>query len=98
MFCSNCGKELPSGADVCLNCGKMVAKTGAQSNDGRFVIALLLCLFGGWGGFHRFYTGHILSGVAQLLTLGGFGIWWLIDLIMIVTNGFKDKAGLPLRQ
>ncbi len=61
-----------------------------------WLTALLLCIFLGVFGIHRFYTGHIAIGIVQLLTLGGCGIWWLIDLIMIATGSFTDSNGLPL--
>jgi len=48
--------------------------------------ALLLCLFLGGFGIHRFYMGHTWQGVLQLLTLGGLGIWSFIDLIRIITG------------
>lgn len=56
----------------------------------------LLCLFLGWLGIHRFYTGHVISGIFQLLTFGGFGIWTLVDLIMIYTDSFTDDNGMLL--
>ena len=55
--------------------------------------ALLLCFFLGALGVHRFYVGKIGTGILMLLTLGGFGIWMLIDLIFIVAGIFKDKEG-----
>jgi len=63
-----------------------------------WLVTLLLCLFLGGLGVHRFYTGHIGIGVAQLLTLGGCGIWALIDLIMIITDKFTDSLGRPLQK
>ena len=61
-----------------------------------WLITLLLCIFVGGLGIHRFYTGHIGIGIVQLLTLGGCGIWTLIDLIMIVTDKYTDAQGQPL--
>jgi TM2 domain-containing membrane protein YozV len=61
-----------------------------------WMTAAFLCLFLGWLGVHRFYTGHIITGILQLLTFGGFGIWVLIDLVMIYADGFKDDMNLLL--
>ena len=58
------------------------------------LVALLLCFFLGALGVHRFYVGKVGTGVLMLITLGGCGIWMLIDLILIVVGSFKDKDGL----
>ncbi len=55
--------------------------------------AILLALFLGGLGAHRFYVGKIGTGILQLVTLGGLGIWALIDLVMIITGKFTDKEG-----
>jgi len=55
-----------------------------------------LCLFLGWLGVHRFYTGHIFTGLLQLFTFGGFGIWVLVDLVMIYTDSFRDDLNMLL--
>jgi TM2 domain-containing membrane protein YozV len=47
-------------------------------------------------GVHSFYTKKTAIGVAQLLTLGGCGIWALVDLIMIIVGSFKDGNGNTL--
>ena len=60
-------------------------------------VALLLCLFLGALGIHRFYVGKIGTGILQLVTLGALGIWALIDLIMIALGKFKDKDGKLLQ-
>lgn len=58
--------------------------------------AFWLCLFLGEFGIHRFYTGKVFTGIIWMLTLGLCGVGWLLDLIVILCGGFKDKYGFPL--
>lgn len=58
-----------------------------------WVITLLFAFFLGMLGVHRFYNGKIGTGILMIFTLGGFGIWTLIDLILIALGKFKNKQG-----
>ena len=62
-------------------------------SDKKIMPVFLLCFFLGVLGVHRFFVGKIGTGIAQLLTLGGLGIWAFIDMIIIITGNFTDKAG-----
>lgn len=53
-------------------------------------VALGLAVALGWFGAHRFYAGRIGTGLLQLVTLGGLGLWTLYDIIMIATGNFRD--------
>ncbi len=65
----------------------------SMMSEKRNLPVFLLCFFLGTFGIHRFYVGKIGTGILQLLTLGGVGFWWFIDMIIILSGGFTDKAG-----
>jgi hypothetical protein len=101
MNCAKCGKEIPEGTKSCPACGGDPASPAAPAAaDDRkdWLAALLLSIFLGQLGVDRFYLGYIGLGVVKLLTAGGCGIWWLIDVILIATDGLKDAQGRPLRR
>jgi TM2 domain-containing membrane protein YozV len=56
-------------------------------------IVLILSVLLGWVGAHQFYTGKPLKGLLMLCSLGGLGIWNLINTYQLVTCGFKDGQG-----
>ncbi len=100
MYCQKCGKEYPADARFCQNCGNPLVQTDLQhpasSAQKELIVALLLSIFLGQLGVDRFYLGYIGIGLLKLLTFGGCGVWWLIDIILIATRKVTDSDGLPL--
>ncbi len=72
---------------------KKSGHSASSSGEKSKLVAVILCLFLGGLGIHRFYLGYTLIGVIQLLTLGGLGIWALIDLIRIAVGDLEPKDG-----
>ena len=62
------------------------------------IVALILCIFGGFLGLHQFYVGRIGLGVLYAFTAGLFAIGWILDIFKILSGTFKDGAGSGLRQ
>ncbi|GAA2041003.1 hypothetical protein GCM10009740_37160 [Terrabacter terrae] len=64
---------------------------GMPVSDRSRLAAALLCFFFGVFGVHRFYVGKLGTGILQLVTVGGLGIWFLVDLVLILVGAFRDK-------
>ena len=94
--------ETPAAPGMATNVGATGAATqlgnamGVAPEGKDWLVTLLLSIFVGSLGVDRFYLGHTLLGVLKLVTFGGCGIWWLIDLILIVTGSMTDSNGMPL--
>lgn len=98
VHCTTCGTQMASNAPNCPKCGAPNALATPKVSEKTMVAASLLCFFLGTFGIHRFYVGKIGTGILMLITLGGIGIWTLIDFVRIIVGSFKDKQGLPLRR
>lgn len=73
-----------------------MSQTGNAKSQKSYVTALLLSFFLGALGVDRFYLGYTGLGIAKLLTLGGLGIWALIDFIMIAMRKVNAADGSAL--
>jgi hypothetical protein len=69
----------------------MFDASGRPASPKSRLAAALLCWFLGVFGIHRFYVGKVGTGIAMIFTLGGLGVWALIDFIVILVGSFKDK-------
>ncbi|PYV27170.1 MAG: hypothetical protein DMG27_04745 [Acidobacteria bacterium] len=96
-YCWSCGAEPVPSAEICVKCGVRLTRMG-QMGQKDWLVALLLSILVGTLGVDRFYLGYVGLGVLKLLTLGGFGIWTLVDIILIATNKLPDAQGNPLRK
>ena len=81
-------------SEMCVKCGARLATAIAEeiSPKSRLATSLLAWFLGAFGA-HRFYLGKIGTAIAMLFTLGGLGIWALIDFIFAVSGRMKDKEG-----
>jgi TM2 domain-containing membrane protein YozV len=109
MFCSNCGKEISDKAVMCVGCGVMVeGKTFQQptiiknkiayASEKDWITILLLSIFLGGFGVHRYYAGKIGTGILMFMLscfFVGF-VWVIIDIIIIASGKFKDSYGRPI--
>ncbi len=81
----------PGGVAMYPNGKPMLDAEGRPASPKSRLAAALLAWFLGVFGVHRFYVGKVGTGILMILTLGGLGIWVLIDFIIILMGSFKDK-------
>jgi len=103
IYCYECGKKISNNATCCPHCGA-TSKTGKeQIGEKKALVALLLAIFLGTLGIHRFYVGKTGSAIAMLIlsiTIVGLlvtWIWALVDIITIACGNFTDSKGNKLK-
>ncbi|HET7188345.1 MAG TPA: TM2 domain-containing protein [Gemmatimonadaceae bacterium] len=90
--CHACGRTIDAEAVVCTGCGVMQPAAKALDDQKILPVFLLAFLLGPLG-VHRFFVGKVGTGLLMLFTLGGLGLWVLVDLVMIITGNFRDREG-----
>lgn len=73
-------------------------KTEDDAAQKHFLAVFFLSFMWGMFGVDRFYLGKIGTGILKLITFGGFGLWVLIDLVLIMSGSMRDRAGRPMRE
>ncbi len=101
VLCRSCDAQISVLAEICPSCGvrqyDSTAVSPTEVSEKRIVPAAILSFIFGFVGAHRFYVGRPKTAILQLLTLGGLGIWALIDFVLIVTGEFRDGEGRKLK-
>jgi len=98
-YCQTCGTVLDAMAVVCPKCGVMQPlPAGYAESEKKILPALILCGFFGVFGAQRYYTGKVATGILQTVTLGGFGIWALVDFIRLTIGSFTDADGRKITE
>lgn len=73
--------------------GSILKSKNKDCSEKSWGVTLVFCILLGFIGFHRFYVGKAGTAILMLLTLGGFGIWIIVDLVSIIINSFTDEHG-----
>jgi hypothetical protein len=98
-FCQNCANPTDPKASVCVKCGVILSNSPgiwfSQNSGGKFnvnwIVCLLMSIFLGYFAIDRFMMGHVGLGILKIITCGGCGIWYVVDIILIaVRYDFKD--------
>ena len=74
------------------------ARQTASESEKNWLTAFILSLLLGYLGADRFYLGSPVLGALKLLTLGGSGCWWIIDILLLLFNRMKDDNGGIVRR
>lgn len=96
VYCASCGKAIKAQAELCPFC--WVRQSAGNVSEKSWGTCLMLFIFLGWIAAHRFYAGKVVTAILYIMTLNGIGIWWLIDLILILSKNFKDNENKLIKK
>lgn len=106
-ICPHCGTDNHASLETCIYCNKPLKenkqtfetfsniKRDENSSDLNGIVLLLLFIF--LPTAHYVYVNKIGLALLFLFTGGGFGIWWFIDLVRVISGNFPDQNGKPIR-
>ena len=86
IHCRECTKRISDTAISCPFCGARQRGRCIEAIQLNWTVTLVISILFGWLGIDRFMMGQIGLGILKLITGGGFGIWWVIDIILIATK------------
>ncbi|KAF9927798.1 hypothetical protein BGZ75_006461 [Mortierella antarctica] len=90
------GHATPGEGEFFSNLLTNVTRPDTCKSDRSYPIAILVSIFFGYLGIDRFYLGYIITGLLKLATAGGFGIWYVVDIVLICIGGLPDHNGCRL--